>query len=49
MSAAEWRGIPIEAVLDRIPVDRRHNSKIERTRIAAWAESVLSGGRVARL
>ncbi len=33
----------------KLPVDRRHNSKIERLRIAAWAESVLAGGRVRRL
>jgi acyl-coenzyme A synthetase/AMP-(fatty) acid ligase len=33
----------------RLPVDRRHNAKIERTRIAAWAESVLAGHRVRRL
>ena len=32
-----------------LPVDRRHNSKIERQRIAAWAEIVLAGGRVPRL
>ena len=33
----------------KLPVDRRHNAKIERTRIAAWAESVLAGRRVRRL
>jgi acyl-coenzyme A synthetase/AMP-(fatty) acid ligase len=32
-----------------LPVDKRHNSKIDRTRIAAWAEGVLSGGRMVRL
>jgi hypothetical protein len=32
-----------------LPVDRRHNSKIDRTRIAAWAENVLAGGRMGRL
>ncbi|MDG2027643.1 MAG: alpha/beta fold hydrolase [Acidimicrobiales bacterium] len=32
-----------------LPVDRRHNSKIERQRIATWAESVLTGARVSRL
>ncbi len=32
-----------------LPVDRRHNSKIKRERIASWAESVLAGARVARL
>ncbi len=32
-----------------LPVDRRHNSKIERLQIADWAASVLAGGRVRRL
>jgi acyl-CoA synthetase (AMP-forming)/AMP-acid ligase II/pimeloyl-ACP methyl ester carboxylesterase len=41
----------VAAVLttSQLPVDRRHNSKIERQRIAAWAESVLAGARVSRL
>jgi acyl-coenzyme A synthetase/AMP-(fatty) acid ligase/pimeloyl-ACP methyl ester carboxylesterase len=41
----------VAAVLttDDLPVDRRHNSKVERQRIAAWAESVLAGARVPRL
>ncbi len=30
-------------------VDRRHNSKVERQRIAAWAETVLAGAKVPRL
>ncbi|MEQ8719414.1 MAG: alpha/beta fold hydrolase [Acidimicrobiales bacterium] len=40
--------IPLAAVLDveELPVDRRHNSKIDRTRIATWATRVLAGGRV---
>nr|WP_313817810.1 alpha/beta fold hydrolase [Citricoccus sp.] len=40
--------VPVAAVLvtDRVPVDIRHNSKIDRTRIAHWAERVLSGGKV---
>lgn len=29
-----------------LPVDRRHNSKIDRTRVAAWAERALAGGRL---
>ena len=29
-----------------IPVHRRHNSKIDRPRIARWAEGILAGGRV---
>ncbi len=32
-----------------LPVDRRHNSKIDRARIAAWADEVLAGGRVVAL
>ena len=30
------------------PVDKRHNSKINRTRLAKWAARVLSGGRMVR-
>jgi hypothetical protein len=36
-------------VVPSVPVDKRHNSKIDRTRIAAWAEKVLAGGRMGRL
>ncbi|MEN8041413.1 MAG: alpha/beta fold hydrolase [Actinomycetota bacterium] len=32
-----------------LPVDKRHNSKIDRTRIATWAENVLAGGRMGRI
>ena len=32
-----------------IPVDKRHNSKIDRPRIADWAEKVLAGGRIGRI
>jgi len=32
-----------------LPVDRRHNSKIDRTRVAAWATEALAGGRLRRL
>ncbi len=41
----------IAAVLTvpQLPVDRRHNSKIDRTRVATWASDVLAGGRLARL
>ncbi len=44
-------GHDIAAVLavPRLPVDRRHNSKIDRTRVAAWAAGVLAGGRMRRL
>lgn len=30
-----------------LPVDRRHNSKVDRTRLSSWAERVLAGERVA--
>lgn len=36
-------------VAPKIPVDRRHNSKIDRTRVQKWAEAVLRGARPPRL
>jgi acyl-coenzyme A synthetase/AMP-(fatty) acid ligase len=36
-------------VVPELPVDARHNSKIARGRVAAWAEGVLAGGRMKRL
>ncbi|WP_205745517.1 alpha/beta fold hydrolase [Egicoccus halophilus] len=41
--------VPVAAVLTvpRIPVDIRHNSKIDRTAVAAWASAVLAGERAA--
>jgi acyl-CoA synthetase (AMP-forming)/AMP-acid ligase II len=43
-------GIPLATVLvvDSLPVDIRHASKVDRTRLARWAERVLAGGRVGR-
>jgi acyl-CoA synthetase (AMP-forming)/AMP-acid ligase II/pimeloyl-ACP methyl ester carboxylesterase len=43
-------GVPVAAVLvvDVLPTDVRHNSKVERTRLARWADAVLSGGRIGR-
>lgn len=40
--------IDVAAVFEvaALPVDRRHNSKIDRARLAAWAEGVLAGGRM---
>ena len=32
--------------IDAMPVDIRHNSKINRTRLSAWAEAVCAGERV---
>jgi acyl-coenzyme A synthetase/AMP-(fatty) acid ligase/pimeloyl-ACP methyl ester carboxylesterase len=48
--AAEVRaaaGIEVAAVLltDALPVDIRHASKIDRVRVAGWAEQVLAGRR----
>lgn len=41
-------GLDIAAVLvvPALPVDKRHNSKIDRTRVASWAGAVLAGGRM---
>ena len=43
-------GLLLAAVLvvPQLPTDIRHNSKIDRTRLASWAERVLAGGRMAR-
>ncbi len=40
-------GLPLVAVLlvPALPTDVRHNSKIDRVRVAAWAERVLAGER----
>jgi acyl-coenzyme A synthetase/AMP-(fatty) acid ligase len=44
---AALRGVDVAAVLvvEQLPTDVRHNSKIDRTRVAAWAERVLAGHR----
>ncbi|MFM2073314.1 MAG: hypothetical protein RLZZ623_3578, partial [Actinomycetota bacterium] len=41
---------PVAAVLTlrALPVDIRHNTKIDRTAVAAWAGAVLSGARTKR-
>jgi acyl-CoA synthetase (AMP-forming)/AMP-acid ligase II/pimeloyl-ACP methyl ester carboxylesterase len=41
-------GHPVAAVLvvPHLPTDIRHNSKIDRTRLAAWAHRILTGGRL---
>ena len=36
-------------VVEQLPVDRRHNSKVDRTAVADWASRVLSGDRVSAL
>src|SRR5204863_9458973 len=32
-----------------LPVDKVHNSKIDRTRVGRWASSALAGGRIRKL
>jgi len=49
--AAEVRmvaGHPVAAVLvvPHLPTDIRHNSKIDRTRLAGWAQGILTGARL---
>jgi acyl-coenzyme A synthetase/AMP-(fatty) acid ligase len=41
-------GVDVAAVFEvsALPVDRRHNSKIDRARLAAWAGRTLAGGRL---
>lgn len=41
-------GVPVAAVLvvPVLPTDVRHNSKVDRARLARWATGVLGGGRV---
>ncbi|ASJ74901.1 alpha/beta fold hydrolase [Granulosicoccus antarcticus] len=36
-------------VVKKLPVDRRHNSKVDRTAVALWASRTLSGDSVASL
>lgn len=47
--SATGRTICAALVARTLPVDRRHNSKLDRTRIGAWATRVLSGERAGRL
>lgn len=49
-SVAEHYPHDVAAVLvsNDFPTDIRHNSKIDRTRLAAWADRVLRGERVGR-
>ncbi|MDR6414036.1 alpha/beta fold hydrolase [Pseudarthrobacter sulfonivorans] len=45
--AARQAGVSVSAVLavPAQPTDIRHNAKIDRTRLARWASTVLAGGR----
>jgi len=49
--ALKTLSIDIAAVLisERLPVDRRHNSKVDRSGVAAWAEAILAGEKVVSL
>ncbi|MHA7278661.1 alpha/beta fold hydrolase [Arthrobacter sp. MDT2-2] len=49
--AARELGVDLAAVLavPALPVDIRHNAKIDRTRVAAWSGRFLSGGRAGSL
>ncbi|HLT83787.1 MAG TPA: AMP-binding protein, partial [Phototrophicaceae bacterium] len=49
-AVAEHAGAPVSAVLrvPELPTDVRHNAKIERGRLARWAEQALAGGRMGR-
>lgn len=40
--------VDVVAVIEvpQLPVDKRHNSKVDRVRLQRWAERVLSGGRM---
>jgi acyl-coenzyme A synthetase/AMP-(fatty) acid ligase/pimeloyl-ACP methyl ester carboxylesterase len=44
-------GLDVAAVFSvvALPVDKRHNSKIDRIRVGRWASAALSGGRRRRL
>jgi hypothetical protein len=42
------RAVAAVLTVPRLPVDRRHNSKIDRTRLGRWAGAVLAGGPAPR-
>ncbi|MHA7180866.1 alpha/beta fold hydrolase [Arthrobacter sp. MDB2-24] len=50
-AAARGLGVDLAAVLTvpALPVDIRHNAKIDRSRVAAWSARFLSGGRAGSL
>ena len=49
-AAASETGLPLAAVvvIDAMPVDVRHNSKIDRAKLSRWATRLLSGGKPGR-
>ncbi|MHA7207616.1 alpha/beta fold hydrolase [Arthrobacter sp. MDT1-65] len=50
-TAARARGVDLAAVIavPSLPVDVRHNAKIDRARVATWSGRFLSGGRTGSL
>jgi len=42
------RAIAAVLTVPKLPVDRRHNSKIDRTRLGRWAGALLAGGSAPR-
>jgi acyl-coenzyme A synthetase/AMP-(fatty) acid ligase len=44
-------GVDVAAVFEvpALPVDKRHNSKIDRTRVSKWAGAALAGRRIRKL
>ena len=40
--------VPAVLTVSALPVDIRHNSKIDRIRVGTWAQRVLGGGRVGK-
>jgi olefin beta-lactone synthetase len=46
--AAAGVGLAAVLVVEALPVDIRHAAKIDRQRLARWAERLLAGGRVGR-
>ncbi|WP_051297423.1 alpha/beta fold hydrolase [Brevibacterium album] len=46
--AATGRDVAAVLVTSAFPTDIRHNSKIDRSRLARWAAEVLAGGRIRR-
>ncbi|WP_427018358.1 alpha/beta fold hydrolase [Pseudarthrobacter sp. P1] len=49
-AVAERTGLELAAVvtIPRLPTDIRHNSKVDRTALAAWAARLLSGARAGK-
>ncbi|GEK20600.1 alpha/beta fold hydrolase [Cellulomonas xylanilytica] len=44
-AALDGTAVAAVLVVEQLPTDVRHSSKIDRTRVAAWAERVLAGER----